>query len=880
MSSVITLNFENWKAQEAATGAPVILDEFVFANVPNLDPMLPIDRNEKLPPQEQIVHRQDVNKTGLASENAVAYSVTLGTEIGDFEFNWIGLLNKSTGVIAMITHAPTQKKIKTHDGMQGNVLTRSFLLEFEGAAKETAINTVAETWQIDFTARLSGIDEIQRQINFDKYGAATFFDDAFLVTQKGNKYIVNTGTAYISGLRGKLENEQSFTNIRDTYIYADFSFQGNLLSQWGTAVKVTESKVLQDYIDNSGFKHYVFAIASIDIDGNVTDLRTKSPIENNIDELQQQISSKLDEETFRDEIPKIQGLVEGWRNVFRDDTDCIDAALSEHKTLVTLERGRTYHVRGGVLYIRAHQTLDFNGATLKLIDNAGVHRLTILEMDDFSRAIGVNIDGNYQNNVDDSATWLKVADIPFAQGIYTSRYLTNNNKFKPAIGAHIESGVVSNCIRSNYVLTGINQYHGELTANHSFADHLIYFSGAEDVRYKKVNISGICRGEAISIGTAGSGVETVSPANKFGGDISIIKNVKKAPIFISGYDEEPIWIQGRNVGKEISGSFGDIYIDDVEIENELHGNGRRISFSGLYNVSINLLVINTVITPILTVNNAYILDSRNGAKVSVAHYSLTAKTREEGYEFPIGPMRADESATLRIGYFKNNFSAPKALNYRNFYVENANIFIDAVNSSQSTGVLFRLFATLQDSSITIGSIERMVGWAKVEEINRLGERKFEGRVRILAMKHLRSPNKSSSETPNVFNVARMELYSEDDGYYYIGAPKNGVAGQTIEIVGDGVAQRGNDQNIIWQGGNDFKFRTIEKGEIIELFLNVDGKWYEKPRNNYGSYVIYRSSPPLGNIVPLYAWQECLDTVNKKWYKATGTSNTGDWVLLN
>ncbi|MDE9571655.1 phage tail protein, partial [Xenorhabdus bovienii] len=74
MSSVITVDFEKWKAQQVAAGHSVVLDEFVFAYVPNLDPSKEINRNEKLPAQNQIVHRQAVNKTGLASENAVAYS--------------------------------------------------------------------------------------------------------------------------------------------------------------------------------------------------------------------------------------------------------------------------------------------------------------------------------------------------------------------------------------------------------------------------------------------------------------------------------------------------------------------------------------------------------------------------------------------------------------------------------------------------------------------------------------------------------------------------------------------------------------------------------------------------------------------------------------
>ncbi|BBG59465.1 phage tail protein [Providencia rustigianii] len=273
MASVITTAFENWKAQEAASGKAVLLDEFVFANVPNLDPTKPIDRNEKLPPASQIVHRQAVNKAGLASENAVAYSVTMGADVGNFDFNWIGLLNKASGTVAMITHAPAQKKLKTQNGQQGNVLTRSFLLEFQGAAEETQIKTSAETWQIDFTARLSGIDEMQRLINADSYGAAAFFNESFEVTRSGEQFTIKKGLGYVGGLRGELAQNQILNNLRNTKVYVDFSYQGNIVSQWNTVIKITAVATLNNYVDAAGFTHQVFAIASIDASGNVKDLR-------------------------------------------------------------------------------------------------------------------------------------------------------------------------------------------------------------------------------------------------------------------------------------------------------------------------------------------------------------------------------------------------------------------------------------------------------------------------------------------------------------------------------------------------------------------------------------------------------------------------------
>ncbi|OMP53219.1 hypothetical protein BES32_17515 [Serratia marcescens] len=277
--TAITFAFEQWKAKEAVNGSRVVLDEFVFANVPGLDAGKPIDRKEGMPPAGQIVHRQAVNKTGVVNNNAVVYSVTLGTEVGDFDFNWIGLVNKASNTVAMIVHAPTQRKVANHAGQQGNAITRSFVMEYDGAASETAITTPAETWQIDFTARLGGIDEMQRLINRDHYGVAAFFGNGFLVAKAGAQYFVTAGTGYVGGLRAVLAANQNITvTAKPIKVWADVSLQGNVVSQWAAAVKFTVAATAADYTDNAGFKHYVFAVASIDAAGNITDLRPQGSL--------------------------------------------------------------------------------------------------------------------------------------------------------------------------------------------------------------------------------------------------------------------------------------------------------------------------------------------------------------------------------------------------------------------------------------------------------------------------------------------------------------------------------------------------------------------------------------------------------------------------
>ncbi|ELF6582473.1 phage tail protein [Salmonella enterica] len=276
--TTITRAFEQWKAQQGATGEPVLLDEFVFANVPGLDPDRPVDRNETLPPAEQIVHRQAVSRKGVVNDNAVVHSVVLGADVGDFSFNWIGLLNKASGTLAMIVHAPLQQKLKTAEGQQGNVLTRSFLMEYNGAQAETGINTPAESWQINFTARMAGMDERQRLENIDIFGAAAFFGDGYLVGKSGNQFYVTKGTGYVAGLRTTLaENRNITVTTKPVKVWLDVCWTGTLTSVWGVQSRITVADNLADYVQN-GVQHYVFAVAGIDENGNITDLRPKGTL--------------------------------------------------------------------------------------------------------------------------------------------------------------------------------------------------------------------------------------------------------------------------------------------------------------------------------------------------------------------------------------------------------------------------------------------------------------------------------------------------------------------------------------------------------------------------------------------------------------------------
>lgn len=277
MASLITPQFERYVAEQTIARGTVQFDEFIFANIPGLNENN-LAQYLTMPTSAQIVHRQAVSQSGVINENAVVYSVTIGTEVGDFDFNFIGLINRSKNLLAVAVQTDTVKKIRNKNAVQGNSITRNMLLEFSGAKALTGINVNANTWQIDFTVRLHGLDEKIRLTNRDLYGRAVFFDDSFLVKRKtGNQFTIQPGNAYVEGVRMDLGAEHHLTaNSVPCSIYADVVHHCTVTGEYQTEIKyLTQSKA--DYVDTANRQHYVQILADIDSQGNVTDRRLLSP---------------------------------------------------------------------------------------------------------------------------------------------------------------------------------------------------------------------------------------------------------------------------------------------------------------------------------------------------------------------------------------------------------------------------------------------------------------------------------------------------------------------------------------------------------------------------------------------------------------------------
>ena len=277
MASLITPQFEQYIAQQTINKGTVVFDEFIFANIPGLTAEN-LKNHLTMPQAEHIVHRQAVSQSGVINENAVVYSVTIGTEVGDFDFNFIGLVNKSKNMLAVAIQTTPVKKVRNKNAVQGNSITRNVLLEFRGAKALTNINVTAQTWQIDFTVRLHGIDEKIRLTNRDLYGRAVFFDDSFLVKRKsGNDYTIEPGVAYVEGVRA---NMTALENINAANlpcsVYLDVVHHCTVTGAYETEIKFLKANKA-DYTDTTNRPHYVQILADIDRNGVVTDRRLLSP---------------------------------------------------------------------------------------------------------------------------------------------------------------------------------------------------------------------------------------------------------------------------------------------------------------------------------------------------------------------------------------------------------------------------------------------------------------------------------------------------------------------------------------------------------------------------------------------------------------------------
>ncbi|MCM2317942.1 MAG: phage tail protein [Pseudomonas sp.] len=278
MGASITLAGEDLIAQKQAAQEVLTVARFVLANVPGLDANTPVDRAAGKPVAGQIVHTAEVTRSGYVNPRQVVYSLMVGSNVGDWDFNWIGLETEEDVLLA-VAYVPTQQKRQNIPPLQvGNNITRNFLVEFNGAQELTGLTVDASTWQHDFTVRLLGIDARERLSNRDLFGRACFLADSLQVEKMFGAYQLKAGLAYVEGIRIELAEPVGVQlPALPAKAWLDVALEqeaSDVVASW----HVVFGSNLVDSTDGNGVAHYRVPLADIPDTSTITDLRVSEPI--------------------------------------------------------------------------------------------------------------------------------------------------------------------------------------------------------------------------------------------------------------------------------------------------------------------------------------------------------------------------------------------------------------------------------------------------------------------------------------------------------------------------------------------------------------------------------------------------------------------------
>lgn len=264
-------------AQMQAENKVLVIDKFIFANVPNR-PAFP--NRDDVVPVEHTVHESAVHEQGRLTENSVIYSTTLASNVGPFSFNWSGLFCSEHNVLVAINFPPPVDKTVDAPGITGNTLVRSFVLEYKGISETTNITVDPSSWQYDAHKRMSKMDNDTAQAIIDQNGKDWFIDDGFIVTPQSGAYSIKAGAGYVSGHRISLDFDRIIqVPEKPAFIYVDAFREGSPTGEWQTKFTfVVAAEEKDDYTDAQGVNHFVCKIAQVFEDGSVADMRSVNKI--------------------------------------------------------------------------------------------------------------------------------------------------------------------------------------------------------------------------------------------------------------------------------------------------------------------------------------------------------------------------------------------------------------------------------------------------------------------------------------------------------------------------------------------------------------------------------------------------------------------------
>lgn len=158
-SGTMTYEGSRYIAQKAAALEPVKIVKFVLANVPGIVEGQQADPGYGLPSNYVVVEKDVIDKPNYNDDDAVTWSLVLGAEEGDYDFNFWGVVT-DTGALLGYQWMPTVKK---RVGFS-QVINRNLVLPFKNAKFLTGADIPVQSWQFNYEAEMDAL-QLQQAIN-------------------------------------------------------------------------------------------------------------------------------------------------------------------------------------------------------------------------------------------------------------------------------------------------------------------------------------------------------------------------------------------------------------------------------------------------------------------------------------------------------------------------------------------------------------------------------------------------------------------------------------------------------------------------------------------------------------------------------------------
>ncbi|WP_024608954.1 phage tail protein [Pseudoalteromonas sp. TAB23] len=155
ITGIMTNAGKSYITTRALQNSGLDVKELVLANIPNLNESAERNPNESMPSTLQIMYRRNIDTSGYVDSNTVAWAVILEQDVGDFDYNWIGLVTQD-GTLLAIDYLPLQRK---RQGVN-NVHNRSFVLKFAAAAALARITIPAQSWMFDYSPQIDALNAL------------------------------------------------------------------------------------------------------------------------------------------------------------------------------------------------------------------------------------------------------------------------------------------------------------------------------------------------------------------------------------------------------------------------------------------------------------------------------------------------------------------------------------------------------------------------------------------------------------------------------------------------------------------------------------------------------------------------------------------------